>query len=428
MRHEAGRRIPPSVDGTPYESWELEPSRSTNVGGTGGTTRRSLPAVKLWHSTMAFLRRVGPRFRDIVFISVSVVAMVATRLTDAPHSRLPLAIAAPLGLIGTLALWWRRSHPEATAAVNLVVSPLSGNPVPLVVALFTLAIRRRDRTLVGFAGATLLSLVVGSVATGQGFRFGLFTAAALQCGFVVAAGSYIGTRRDLMVSLRDRAERAEAEREIRAEQARLAERSRIAREMHDVLAHKVSLIALHAGALEVNPDVGTRRVEEAAGLIRTTAHQTLEELREVLGVLRTPDPIDHSDLAPPPRTGDIERLVADSRRAGIHAEFRNGVGDLPDVTARAVYRIVQEGLTNVHKHARGAKTMIDLSGTPPTGVTVTMANLRPVAAGTLMPGSGSGLVGLAERIRLLGGTFASGPSPDGGFRIRAWLPWGELGA
>ncbi len=134
-------------------------------------------------------------------------------------------------------------------------------------------------------------------------------------------GAYVGARRDLVASLRERAVRAEEERERRAEQARLAERARIAREMHDVLAHKVSLIALQAGGLEVNPGVGAERVQQTAGQIRSTAREALEELRGVLGVLRADRPApalpDGSELAPQPGLAELTALVESSRAAGV---------------------------------------------------------------------------------------------------------------
>jgi signal transduction histidine kinase len=238
-------------------------------------------------------------------------------------------------------------------------------------------------------------------------------------------GAYVGARRDLVASLRERAVRAEEERERRAEQARLAERARIAREMHDVLAHKVSLIALQAGGLEVNPGVGAERVQQTAGQIRSTAREALEELRGVLGVLRADQPSaapsDGSELVPQPGLGELAALVDSSRAAGVRITHAVDVAELPQATGRAVYRVVQEALTNVHKHARGAATDVAVSAVD-GGVLVTVSNQRPVAAGSLLPGSGAGLIGLRERVALLGGTLTAGPTEDGGWRVRAWLP------
>jgi signal transduction histidine kinase len=193
--------------------------------------------------------------------------------------------------------------------------------------------------------------------------------------------------------------------------------------MHDVLAHKVSLIALHAGALEVNPTADPAKIHETVGLIRTTAREAMEDLRDVLGVLRSDGDLDGTDLLPQPRSADIQRVVDASRAAGIHTELTMDAGELPDALARTVYRVVQEGLTNVHKHARGAATAVSVTGDTVSGVVVEVVNQRPVASATLLPGSGSGLLGLRERITLLGGSLHAGPCTDGGWRLTARLPW-----
>jgi signal transduction histidine kinase len=245
-------------------------------------------------------------------------------------------------------------------------------------------------------------------------------------GSVVAGGAYIGARRDLVASLRERAERAEAERELRVGQARLGERTRIAQEMHDVLAHKVSLVALHAGALEVNPGVGPEQVERTAALMRGTAAEALEDLRQVLGVLRSDAGSASSDgtLAPQPSLDRLEPLVASSRAAGVPVELEMSVaGSPPDLVGRTAYRVVQEALTNVHKHARGAATCVRVVGGPGTGLEVEVTNRPPVSSASLIPGAGLGLVGLAERVSLTGGSLSFGPLPDGGWRVFARMPW-----
>jgi signal transduction histidine kinase len=274
--------------------------------------------------------------------------------------------------------------------VNVAAVAFSANGVPAAVALYTAA------TLVGSAAALAALVVAGSVAfavpewvdDGHVGARPLVAATATVLA-VVGLGLYARTRRDLLGSLRARAEGAEAERELRAEQARAGERASIAREMHDVLAHKVSLIALHAGALEVNPGVGPERVEEAAGLIRETAVQALEELRSVLGVLRAGAGPEDA-LAPPPQAVDIGRLVESSRAAGVDAALRADVPDLPGGLARTAYRVVQEALTNVHKHAPGAAAVVELTGGDADGLTITVDNDPPPrAVGDALPGSGA---------------------------------------
>ena len=368
----------------------------------------------------------GAPVADGFAVLFSIVGTIAATESNPRWVDLPRWVIAVTGAAGTVLLWWRRRHPVRLTLGSAVLFLFSHNPVPLLYGLYSAAVARRDRVLVAIVVAGGVAFAVPELMRIERFNLGIVISAMMQAIAVAAIGAYVGARRDLVASLRERAERAEEERELRADQAKASERARIAREMHDVLAHKVSLIALHAGALEVNADAGSDRVEEAASLIRTTAHQTLEELREVLGVLRSEAGAEGSDLVPTATVADIARLVDASRTAGVTVELVDELPELPDATARAVYRMVQEGLTNVHKHARGAATVVTITGSESDGVIVAVVNRAPVAAGLLgeqLPGSGSGLVGLGERIRLLGGTFDSGAEPGGGWAMRAWLPW-----
>jgi signal transduction histidine kinase len=196
--------------------------------------------------------------------------------------------------------------------------------------------------------------------------------------------------------------------------------------MHDVLAHRISLVTLHAGGLEVRPDSGPEEVEKAAALIRGTARQALEDLRGVLGVLRADASADGVELAPQPRLEDLPRLVASSTAAGVPVTLMDELpvgAVVPEVMGRTVYRVVQEALTNVHKHARDARTWVTLAGAPRRELRVTVVNVRPVSADTLLPGSGMGLVGLRERVQLAGGVLESGPTPTGGWQLEARFRW-----
>jgi signal transduction histidine kinase len=253
--------------------------------------------------------------------------------------------------------------------------------------------------------------------------------AAEAAAVVTGVGLFVATRRALTASWRDRAERAEAERLLSEERTRSAERTRIAREMHDVVAHKVSLIALHAGALELTADAGPDRVRDEAGLIRVTAREALQELRQVLGVLRA-DPAlpapDHADPAGPGEAfADVTTLVEAAVRAGQPVELDDRAGALPPATARVVYRIVQEGLTNARKHAPGAAATVVVDRVDNGQVSVTVDNAAPTRPPLDLPGSGAGLVGLAERVRLAGGRLAAGPGPAGGWRLQAAVPPAE---
>jgi signal transduction histidine kinase len=232
----------------------------------------------------------------------------------------------------------------------------------------------------------------------------------------------------LVWSLRERAERAEAEQRMLADQSRAAERTRIAREMHDVLAHRISLIALHAGALEVLPQLAADDVRATAQLLRSTARQALEELRSVIGVLRDDDDAETAPNVPQPTLAEIPRLVDETRRAGAKVDFEMQVSDparVPTALGRDAFRIVQEGLTNVNKHARGTATVVRITGEPGKALTIAVRNRMPVASGEAaagLPGSGIGLVGLRERVALTGGTLVSGPN-SGEFVVEARLPW-----
>jgi signal transduction histidine kinase len=247
----------------------------------------------------------------------------------------------------------------------------------------------------------------------------------LASAFVVAWGMFVRARRQLVLSLRDRAERAEAEQQLRVEQARQQERARIAREMHDVLAHRISLLSLHAGALEFRPDAPADEVARAAGVIRASAHEALEDLRTVIGVLRE-GPSDEPER-PQPTLADLPALIGESRDAGMHVRYDARLADpaaVPAAAGRNAYRIVQEGLTNARKHAHGAAVEVSVAGEEGAGLTIEIRNRLPVGVGAAaIPGAGTGIVGLAERTSLAGGKLEHGRTAGGDWRLWAWLPW-----
>ena len=242
----------------------------------------------------------------------------------------------------------------------------------------------------------------------------------LLIGLPLAIGLWINARRQVVAGLAERAERLEREHAARVERARQADRARIAREMHDAVAHQVSLVVVHAGALEVDaPDQETRHTAE---LIRSTGRQALTSLRQVLHVLRTPEV---EPPAPPPTLDDLDRLLELSRAAGlpVRRTDRGVVRPVPATAQHAAYRVVQEALTNIHKHAAGAATEVTVRYGP-GGLEVTVHN-GTSAGGRAphgLPASGLGLVGLGERLQLIGGDFGAGPGPDGGFTVTASIP------
>ena len=241
-------------------------------------------------------------------------------------------------------------------------------------------------------------------------------------GALVGWGQLSLARRALLESLRERARRAEAEQARRVAEARAAERARIAREMHDVLAHRLSLLATYAGALEYRPDAPPAQLARAAGVVRAGVHQALDELREVISVLRD----DELTAAgrPQPGLADLDGLVAESRDAGTPVEVVARISrpeDLPGAVGRTVYRVVQEGLTNARKHAPGQPVRVLLDGQPGSQVLMELTN--PLGRASPLAGSGTGLIGLTERVRLAGGELDHSVSADGEFRLRARLPW-----
>jgi signal transduction histidine kinase len=256
-------------------------------------------------------------------------------------------------------------------------------------------------------------------------------------------GAMVRANGALIASLRERASRAEEEQARRVAEARLVERTRIAREMHDVLAHRLSLLATYAGAVEYHPAASPEQLSQAAAVIRAGAHQALEELREVVAVLRhdpgadgqagsdqaDPERVLASEAGPPqPTLEDLPRLADESRAAGTPVQLETRLPASPPVppgTGRTAYRIAQEGLTNARKHAAGRLVQLTVSGTPGRQIVIEIRN--PLPAGPSqpepIPGSGTGLIGLSERARLADGRVKYGPTGTGEFRLQAWLPW-----
>jgi signal transduction histidine kinase len=348
-------------------------------------------------------------------------------LHSTPLSTAQIILDVTCGVLACLSLWWRRRWPLQVGLAGVLLGAFSVSAgAPALIALLSLAVRRPVRQALLVAGLWVPSLVVFGIYSPT---TGPVSTTIVNMPLVLAAtawGMFVRARRQLLASLRERAERAEADQRLHEERAQLAERTRIAREMHDVLAHRISLLALHAGALEVQPDLPAAKVRETAGLLRATARQALEELRGVIGVLRQ-EP-GGEPAAPQPTLGDIRRLVEETRRAGARIELEMQVVDAdaaPSALGRDAYRIVQEALTNISKHANGTATRVRISGGPGTGLHVSVRNRKPIHAhaGPSLPGSGAGLLGLQERVALTGGTLVHGPDGSGDFVVEAELRW-----
>lgn len=333
-----------------------------------------------------------------------------------------------LGLVSIGLVFWRRKFPVKIAVITAMmggVSSASGGAATL--ALVSLATRRRWREIVPVSAISLAASLWLNYwdPTSKGSWIVANTTIASVIGVTVGWGLYIGSRRELLATLRERADRAEFDQSLRAEQARTAERSRIAREMHDVLAHRISMVSMHAGALSYRTDLTPEEIRSAAEVIQENSHQALTELREVLGVLRD-GPGDAVPELPLPSARNVADLISESRDAGMNVDFAEDADleGLSEAIGRTLYRVVQEGLTNARKHAPDTLVTVTISGSPGNGVTASIRN--PLRIGDLRvdtPDSGLGLIGLAERSGLSGGNLSHHISPGHVFVLNAWLPW-----
>ncbi|MFF8712677.1 sensor histidine kinase [Streptomyces sp. NPDC015184] len=339
----------------------------------------------------------------------------------------------------------RRGRPVAavvcTAPLLVGANVWTMAAIPLIVLSATrrIAPPRRAWRVVGVACA-----VAGALTVARGlFRWeslptdlvGNAVSAVLLLLLPALSGTLLGRRRPLVDLLRERNAYLEQTRTLTAAAARMEERTRIAGEMHDLLGHRLSLISVHAGALELAAGRQAPALAGQAELLRTTAGTAMEELREILGVLRRADLADEGEDAAAD-TGargtyeDISALVAQSRQTGggpVELEWSLPVtAEANARTRQAVHRVVREGLTNVLKHASGAPVRVEVRAEG-AELVVGVANGAPREGGCSRGGTHSGLAGLHERVSMLGGTFAAGPLPDGGFAVTARLPRHDVG-
>jgi signal transduction histidine kinase len=344
----------------------------------------------------------------------------------------------------------RRRWPVAVVLVGVAVTPAAMGFLLSVVGLYTLASCDVPRRVI----ATLTSMALAGTFVVMYLRTrgdveADTTLVIVLSGFVAVAltvppvlfGLYIGARRRLMESLRERADSLERElslladrAEERAEWARTEERTRIAREMHDVVAHRVSLMVVHAAALEAVAAKDPVRAARNARLVGDMGRQALTELREMLGVLRAVEkPVRAAEPVAlvaavgeeGPSLAELEALVGQSRLAGMVVEMvvhGEPAGYAAEVEQTA-YRVVQEALTNCHKHAPGARVVVRLAHRE--GEVAMQVENGPCDGSSAEPGlpsGGNGLVGMRERVVGLGGVFVSGPTDEGGFKVSAVLP------
>ncbi|MYT92557.1 two-component sensor histidine kinase [Streptomyces sp. SID8359] len=364
------------------------------------------------------------------FLCAAFIGMVAVSVIEADESTADVVVFVDsvAGAAACCALWLRRRWPVGLAVALTAVAVVEPVAVgALLVALFSLAVHRPLKPT-AIVGAAALATVPVQPLVRPDPQTGYLASVLFGVLLVLLALSWgmgVRSRRQLVLSLRERARRAEAEAELRAERAQRLAREAIAREMHDVLAHRLTLLSVHAGALEFRPDAPTAEIARAAGVIRDSSHEALQDLREIIGVLRGPGESGEGER-PQPTLITLDALIEESRQAGMDVTLDQRVaapGEAPAATGRTVYRIAQECLTNARKHAPGAEVTVTVTGGPGDGLTVEVANPAPTEPFERVPGSGQGLIGLTERATLAGGSLEHGPAPDGGFLVRARLPW-----
>ena len=411
----------------------------------------------------------------LALVSALECGLEGSQFADSAGFFVPVGVV--FGLLAGAVLLVRRRWPFAVVLVSVAITPAEMGYLLGLVGLYTLAASEAPRRIIGaLAGMSLVgTLIVTFVRTHQnvldtGIESGRWyvplVAILMSVGLTappVLLGLYVGARRRLMESLRERADSLEQElslladrAEQRAEWARTEERTRIAREMHDVVAHRVSLMVVHAAALQAVALKDPPKAVRNAALVGELGRQALTELREMLGVLRAGEqvaarkavgggagsvpeavtvPLAAVGVAAAaaaaaaaedgPGMEDIEALVGESRDTGMVVELsvQGASRAYPPEVEQTAYRVVQEALTNVLKHAAGAKVMVRLAHRE-AEVAMQVEN-GPSDGGAQdagLPSGGNGLVGMRERVTALGGVFVSGETDAGGFRVSAVLP------
>jgi signal transduction histidine kinase len=332
-----------------------------------------------------------------------------------------------VGVASAAALLVRRRWPFGTLVAILaiaVASPVDAQFIlPLAVALYTIGSVRSWEAAIGGAGIVVGTGLVYVLVGGPGLGYDDLVATALACAIASGVGLYVGSKRASMEALEERAERLHRERELLAERAVAEERVRIAQELHDVVAHNVSLIVVQAQALGAT--VPDPRVAEATHGIAVLGREAMAEMHRTLKLLRGRG--SEADRAPQPGLSDLDGLLQRSRTAGVQVELavEGDPRPLPQSVDLSAFRIVQEALTNVVKHGGRAPTRV-LVGYGPDALELTIRDSGGPTAGAPPPGGGGhGLIGMRERAALFGGTLTAGPCDGDGFEVHASLPYGE---
>jgi signal transduction histidine kinase len=381
-----------------------------------------------------------PRATDgaivVAVFAASLVAVAASAMGEGQDLTLASTVDRPAGALALLAvaaaaLWWRRAHPVTVAAASAVIVVAwalagygDGHDLALAVAVYSVGRYHTDHRLSLATVVVVAAVSVLGTLVDPGQRVDVLPAILLT-GLPWYVGRRVRNRGDYLALLEERAERLEADQLARARRAVADERARIARELHDVVAHRVSMMTVQAGAARTvghhDPDAAV----EAMADVEQAGRQALSELRHLLGVLR-PGTSDPDHLGPQPGLADVPALVDQLAATGadVALTIDDLPGPLPAVVDLAAYRIVQESLTNIIKHA-GANPVAEVTITVDhRTIDIDIANTTStIGAGSpQLPASGYGIAGMRERATLLGGSLTTGPEPPNRYRVRARLP------
>lgn len=361
---------------------------------------------------------------DVVICLLSMIPSVWGVVQNWEGSR-PGPLLLVLVIAGSLALLLRRRFPAIVALVGAGLQAFGIGIFGAPFGFYALgAYARSDRKVWSVTALSCVPSLVARVESWANLQtiIGTITFFSMYIVLPVVLGRYTASRRALLADWVERAKHAEREQQLIADRTRDEERTRIASEMHDSIAHQVSLVVLHAGALQLVVGKDPAKASTAAATIETVGRGALDELRETIGVLRG-RPQEPGREPSKPTLDELDALIAASRDAGLPVELtiEGQSRSLPDVLERAAYRVVQEALTNVHKHAGAVPTSVHVSYG--SGVHVSVRNQPPARDfRRSLPSGGQGLIGLRERVQLANGTLDYGPTPEGGFHMTASFP------
>jgi signal transduction histidine kinase len=373
---------------------------------------------------------------DVVFAAFIGVLAFAEASSASIGERESDAQAYLLVAVGAASLIWRRVAPLTVLIVMTVVLSTfwllgygSFQSVLGLPAVYSATVHgeNRHRTWLTVAASIAVLLTAASVSIlddADGFMWSNAVSMVAYLGGAAAVGVVIRNRQQIFVDLEDRADRAESERLAEAQRAVARERIRIAREMHDVVAHGMSVMTVQSSAAQAIVHSDPDAAAESLAQIETVGRESLNEMRRMLGVLRSGDD-ETSTFEPQPGLGEMRGLVNHCTDAGVQTELTvtGSERDLPAGVGLAAYRLVQEALTNVLKHA-GASAHADvrLDYTDDALEIEVVDDGRGAVSSLSSTGGGNGLIGMRERVEIYGGEFSAQPSPGGGYCVRATLP------